>query len=74
MDDIMKIIKFLEKSGLLIKGVSETIKRKRKSKGQKSEFLGILVGTLVAGLLGNLLTRKGVKAKIHGGKVMRAGK
>ena len=30
MNDIMKIIKFLEESGLFIKGVSETIKNERK--------------------------------------------
>ena len=37
MDDIMKIIKYLEKSGSLIKGVSETIKNIAKNK--KEDFL-----------------------------------
>ena len=60
MDDIIKIIKSLEESGLLIKGVSKTIKSEAKE--QKSGFLG----TLGANLLGNLLTEKGVKAKIVG--------
>ena len=32
MNDIMKIIKYLEECGLLIKGVSETMKNKQKSK------------------------------------------
>ena len=53
---IMKIVKSLEGSGLLIKGVSETIKNK--SKAQKGGFLSILLGTLKANLLGKLLTGK----------------
>ena len=36
-------------------------------------FLGMLLGILGAGLLGNLLTGKGAKAKILGKRVMRAG-
>ena len=54
MKDIMKIVKFLEESGLLIKGVSDTIKNKAKE--QKGGFLSTLLGTLDASLLGNLLT------------------
>ena len=57
MEDIMKIVKSLEESGLLIKGVSETIKNEAKE--QKSRFLSMLLRTLAASLLGNLLTRKG---------------
>ena len=53
----MKIVKSLEESGLLIKGVSETIKTEAKE--QKAGFLGMLFGTLRASLLGNLLTSKG---------------
>ena len=56
MNDIMKIVKFLDKSGLLIKGVSETIKNEAKE--QKGGFLGMLLGTLGASLLGKLLTGK----------------
>ena len=56
MEDI-KIVKSLEDSGLLIKGVSETIKNEAKK--QKGGFLCILLGTLGASLLGNLLTGKG---------------
>ena len=52
--DIMKIVESLEDSGLLIKCVSETIKNEVKE--QKEEFLGMLLGTLGAALLGNLLT------------------
>ena len=56
MKNIMKIIKFLEESGLLIKGASETIKNATKE--QKGGFLKMLLGTLDASLLVNLLTGK----------------
>ena len=62
MNDIMKITKSLEESWLLIKGVSETIKNEAKE--QKGRFLRILLGTLGASLLENLLT---------GGGTVRAG-
>ena len=52
MNDIMKIAKSLEESGLLIKGVSGTIKSEAKE--QKGAFLGILLDTLGASLSGNL--------------------
>ena len=54
---IMKIVKSLEESGLLIKDVSETIKNEAKE--QKGGFLEMLLGILSASLLGNLLTGKG---------------
>ena len=54
MNDITKIIKSLEESGLLIKGLSETIKNEAKE--QKGGILRMLLGTLGASLLGNLLT------------------
>ena len=54
MNYIMKIVKFLEESSLLIKGVSETIKIEAKE--EKFEFFSMLLGTLGACLLGNLLT------------------
>ena len=53
MDDIMKIIKSFEELGLLIKGVSEIIQNE--AKRQKAGFLGMLLGKLVAGILGNML-------------------
>ena len=53
MNDIMKMVKSLEKSGLLLNGVSETIKNEVKE--HKGGFLGMLLGTLGASLLGNLL-------------------
>ena len=55
MDDILKIVKSLEDSGLLLKGVSETIHNE--AKGQRGGFLGMLLGTLGDSLLGNLLTK-----------------
>ena len=56
MNDIMKIVKSLEESVLLIKGVSQTIKNEVKE--QKGGYTGMLLGTLGASLLGNLLTGK----------------
>ena len=64
MDDIMKIVKSLEESGLLIKSVSEKIENK--SKEQKVRFFGMLLDTLSTSLLGNLIIGKEVKAKIYG--------
>ena len=59
MDDIMKIVKSLKDAGLLIKGVSETIKNEAKK--QRGRFLSMLFVTIGASLLGNLLTGKVVK-------------
>ena len=58
MKDVMKTIKSLEESGLLIKSVSTTIENLAKE--QKGRFLGLLVYTLVASLLGKMLTGKGI--------------
>ena len=70
MNYIMKIIKALENSGILLKGVSKTIKNETKE--QKGGFLSMLLGTLGAGLLGNLLTgRKGIMRAGDG--IVRAG-
>ena len=51
---IIKIVKSLEDSGLLLKGVTETVQNEVKE--QKGRFLSMLLGTLGASLLGNLLT------------------
>ena len=56
MNDIKKIVKSLEESVLLIKGVSQTIKNEVKE--QKGGYTGMFLGTLGASLLGNLLTGK----------------
>ena len=73
MDDILKIVKSLEDSGLLLKGVSETIQDEAKE--QRGGFLSMLLGTLGASLLGDVLS-KGLSGKgvIRSGKgVIRAG-
>ena len=58
MQDITKIIKELENSDTLLKGVSKTIENEIKE--QRGGFLSMLLGTLGASLLGNLLTGKGI--------------
>ena len=58
MNDIMKITQALEDSNILLKGVTNTIKNETKE--QKGGFLSILLGTLGASLLGNLLSGKGI--------------
>ena len=66
MEDIIKIVKSLEDSGLLLKGVSETIRNEAKE--QKRGFLGKLLGTSGAYLLGNILTGKGIIRAGYGNK------
>ena len=61
IDDIMKIVKYLEDYDLLIKGVTKTTKNEAKE--QKGGFLSMLLGTLGASLLGNILTGNPVKSK-----------
>ena len=69
MNDIMKIVQALEDSNILLKGVTKTIKNETKE--QKGGFLSMLLGTLRAYLLANLLTGKGtVRA---GERIVRAG-
>ena len=58
INDIMKIIQALETSNILLKGVTKTIKNETKE--QKGGFFSMLLGTLGASLLGNILTRKGI--------------
>ena len=55
---IMKIVQALEDSNILLKRVTKTIKNETKE--QKGRFLSMLLGTLGASLLGNLLARKGI--------------
>ena len=78
MKDIIKIYESLEDSDLLLKGVSETIQNEAKE--QKGGFLSILLGTLGATLLGNILAGKGINraeersiAKRQGRGIVRAG-
>ena len=56
MEDIMKIVKSLDKSGLIIKGTSETIKNE--SKKQKARFIPTSLETFPASILGNVYSRK----------------
>ena len=70
--DVIKIVKSLEDPGLLIKGVTKTIKNEVKE--QKGRFLSMLLGTLGASLLGNLLTGKGIYRVGKGKGINRAGK
>ena len=58
MNDIIKIIQALENSNIFMKGITKTIKNETKE--QKGGFLSMLLGTLGASLLGNLLTGKGI--------------
>ena len=70
MEDIIKTVKSIKESGLLIQGISETIKNEAKK--QKGGFLRMLLGTLAASILGNALTRRGVIRA--GEETIRAGK
>ena len=69
MNGIMKIVQALEDSNILLKGVTKTIKNETKE--QKGGFLSMLLGTLGASLLGNLLSRKGTLRAGEG--IVRAG-
>ena len=66
MDDILKLVNPLEDSNVLLKGVSETIQHEAKE--QRGGFFSMLLGTLGASLLGDVLT-KGLSGK----GVIRAG-
>ena len=79
--DFVKIVKSLEDSGLLLKGVTETVQNEKK-KEQKGGFLSMLLGTLGASLLGNLLNGQGIYragkgngaiAKSQGRGIVKAG-
>ena len=69
MKDIIEIVKSVEDSVLLLKGVSKTIQNGAKK--QKGGFLSMSLGTLGASLLGNILARKGINTAGEG--IVRAG-
>ena len=75
MNDIMKSVQVLEDYNVLLKGVTKTIKNETKE--QKGGFLSMLLGTLGASLLRNLLTGKGIVRAGTGNKtekgIVRAG-
>ena len=69
MNDIIKIIEVLENSGILLKGATKTIENETKE--QRAGFLSMLLGTLGASMLGNLLSGKGLARAGEG--IVRAG-
>ena len=71
MEDIIEIVKSLEDSGLLLKGVAKTVQNEVKE--QKGGFLSMLLGTLGASLLGNILAGKGINRAGKGRGINRAG-
>ena len=66
MNDIMKSFQALEDSKILLKGITKTIENETKE--QKAGFLGMLLGTLEASLLGIMLTSKGIVRVGYGNK------
>ena len=72
IEDIIEMVKSHEDSGLLVEGVTEEVQTEVKE--QRGRFLSILLGTLGASLLGNLLTGKGAIARSQGRGICRAGK
>ena len=66
MNDIIKIVQALEDSNILLKGITKTIKNETKE--QKDGFLSMLLGTLSASLLGNLLSGKRIVRAVLGNK------
>ena len=69
--DLIKIVKSYEDSELLLKGVTESVQNEVKE--QKIGCLSMLLGTLGASLLGNLLTGKGIYKAGKGKGMHRAG-
>ena len=69
MEDLLKIVKSLENSGLLLNGVTKSVKNEIKE--QKGGFLSMLLGTMGASLLGNLFAGKGINTV--GEEIVRAG-
>ena len=69
MKYLMEIVKSLEDSGSVLKGISETIQNKAKE--QKWGFLSMLLGALGVNLLGNISAAKGINRA--GERIVRAG-
>ena len=70
IEEIIKIIESLQDSGLLLKWVTETVQNEVKE--QKGGFLGMLLGTLGASLLGNILTGRGINRAGKGRGINKA--
>ena len=69
IEDLIKIVKSLEDSGLLLEEITESVENEIKE--EKREFLSMLPSTLGASLLGNLLSPKGINRA--GEAIVRAG-
>ena len=63
MEDIIKIVKSFKDFGLLLKGVSQTIQNDEKE--QKGGFISMLLGTLGASLLANMLADKRIMVRVN---------
>ena len=71
VNDMMKIIKAFDDSGVLLKDVTKTIKNKTKK--QRGGLLEILLGSLGASLLGNMPAGKGIVIAGYGNKKLQNG-
>ena len=71
MNDVMKIVQALEDSNIFLKGVTKAIEDETKE--QKGGLLSMLLGTLGASLLGNLLSGKRIVRAGYGKGIVRAG-
>ena len=71
IEGIIKIVKSLEDSGLILDGVTEALQNEVKE--QKERFLSMLLGTLGAILLGNLVKNRGINRAVKGKGINRAG-
>ena len=72
IEDLIKIVKSLEDSGLFLNSVTESVQNEVKE--QRGGFLSMLLDTLGASLLGNLLGGKGAIATSQGQVVNKKGK
>ena len=70
MDNIIKTVKSLDEFGLIVKGQSQAIEKK-KTKEKEDIFFSILLGTLSASLSGNRLAGKGVVPAVE--EIIRTG-
>ena len=66
MNDVMKIFQALQDYNILLKGITKTVENE--TKGREGGFLGILLGTLRASLLGNMLAENGISRAGDGNK------
>ena len=71
MDNIIKTVKSLDEFGLILKGQSQAIEKKKKTKEKEDIFFSILLGTLSASLSGNRLAGKGVVPAVE--EIIRTG-